>query len=265
MQKPFFSIIVVAFNAEATIRQTVDSVLAQTFTDYEIIVKDAASKDATVSNLPQNEKIKLYVTADGGIYYGMNEAVGYASGKYLLFLNCGDYFASPDVLAKVYEGAKDTDESKTVLYGDYSRNGVVFKQPSRITPFYLYRTPLCHQTVFFGKGVFDKFEQYDTAYRILADYDITLKSFFGGFDYVYLPVTVSDYMGGGVSESEKMKARKKEEYAAIQKKNFSARDIRRFKRKLFFSFRGLRQKLISDRSPKWVRKLYRKLVNRVNG
>lgn len=264
MQNPFFSIIVVSFHAEKTIRKTVDSILSQDFEDYEIVVKDADSTDGTVKNLPESEKIRLYVSKDGGIYYGMNEAVTYASGKYLLFLNCGDYFASNDVLSKIYAAAKDKDEKKTILYGNYSRNGVTFKQPSKITPFYLYRTPLCHQTVFFGKGVFDTFEKYNTEYRILADYDITLKSYFGGFDFVYIPVTVSDYMGGGVSESEKMKAIKKEEYAKIQKKNFSARDIRRYKRKLFFSFRGLRQKLISDKSPKWVRKLYRKLVNRVN-
>lgn len=265
MQSPFFSIIVVSFNARDTIEKTVSSILSQDFEDYEIIVKDAASTDGTAEALPQSDKLRLYVNADGGIYHGMNEAVSYAMGKYLLFLNCGDYFASSDVLSKIYETAKDKDEAKTVLYGDYSRNGVHFKQPSAITSFYLYRTPLCHQTVFFGRGVFDTFEKYDTAYRILADYDITLKSFFGGFDYVYVPVTVSDYMGGGVSESEKMKALKKKEYAAIQEKSFSAKDRRRFKRKLFFSFRGLRQKLISDKSPRWVRTLYRKLVNRVNG
>ena len=265
MQNPFFSVIVVSFNARDTIRRTIESVLTQDFDNYEIIVKDALSNDGTLDQIPESDKIHLYVNADGGIYYGMNEAVSYAAGKYLLFLNCGDYFASNDVLSKIYEVAKDKDASKSVIYGDYSRNGVHFKQPSKITPFYLYRTPLCHQTVFFGKGVFEKFENYDTAYRILADYDITLKSFFGGFDYVYVPVTVSDYMGGGVSESEKMKALKKEEYAIIQSKHFSAKDRRRFKRKLFFSFRKLRQKLISDKSPKWVRKLYRKLVNRLNG
>ncbi len=265
MQNPFFSIIVVSFNAKDTIKRTIESVLSQDFDDYEIIVKDAASTDATVDQIPTSDKLRVYVNADSGIYYGMNEAILYARGKYLLFLNCGDYFASEDVLSKIYQVAKDKDETKTVLYGDYSRNGVRFKQPSKITPFYLYRTPLCHQTVFFGKGVFEKFEKYDTAYRILADYDITLKSFFGGFDYVYVPVTVSDYMGGGVSENEKMKALKKDEYAAIQGKTFSAKDRHRFKRKLFFSFRGLRQKLISDKSPKWVRKLYRAIVNRLNG
>ena len=110
----------------------------------------------------------------------------------------------------------------------------------------------------------ESFGGYDLSYRILADYDLTLKAFFGGIDFIYAPVTVSDYMGGGISESEKVRTRKKEEYAIIQKKNFPPRTIRRYKRKLFFSFRGLRRRLISDSSPKWVRSLYRRLVNRVN-
>ena len=263
MEKPFFSIIVAAYNAAPYIRKTIESVLCQSFTDFEIVVKDAASTDATLAEIPKDDRIRVYSEKDSGIYDGMNAGISYATGKYLLFLNCGDYLASDGVLSAVYEIAKDKDEKKTVVYGDYTRRGVHFKSPSNLTPFYLYRTPLCHQTVFFGSGVFAN-EKYDTTYKIFADYDLTLKTFFGGFAYVYAPVAVSDYMGGGVSESKEGTEKRKKERERALKTHFSKKQLRRYKRKLFFSFPKLRQRLISDNAPAWVRKLYRKLVNRVN-
>jgi glycosyltransferase involved in cell wall biosynthesis len=265
MSEPFFSIIVAAFNAQDTIRKTIDSVISQNFDDYEIIVKDGGSKDGTLANIPESEKIKVYSNPDGGIYQGMNEGIGYSSGRYLCFLNCGDFFENENVLSSFYELAKDLPDSKNILYGNYSRNGVHFKQPSQITPFYLYRTPLCHQTMFFGKDIFSEFGGYDTSYRILADYNHTLHAFSKGLPFLYADVVVCDYLGGGASETKKGNAIKKAEYDIIQRKYFTKSQLSKYKFKVFISFRGLRQALISDKSPAWVRKLYRALVNKVNG
>ena len=104
--KPYFSVIIVSFNASNTIEKTIQSVLAQSFTDYEIVVKDAVSTDDTLRYIPQNDKIAVYSEKDGGIYDGMNTAIKYAKGKYLIFLNCGDCFADNEVLQKVYEKAR---------------------------------------------------------------------------------------------------------------------------------------------------------------
>ena len=93
MNKPFFSIVVVSLNAETTIAKTINSVLKQTCEDYEIIVKDGLSKDNTIKNIPQSEKIKVYEKADKSIYDAMNQGIEYANGKFICFLNCGDYFA----------------------------------------------------------------------------------------------------------------------------------------------------------------------------
>lgn len=263
MKRPFFSIIIVSFNAEETIKKTIDSALLQTFSDYEIIVKDADSNDNTVSMIPQNEKIKTHINKDNGIYFGMNEAVSLAIGKFLIFMNCGDVFSDNTVLEKVYEAIKDKEDN-IIVYGNYCRNGVTFKQPSKITPFYLYRTPLCHQTMFFGSEVLFEFESYNTNYKILADYDLTLKAFKNNVPFVYTDVCVCSYLGGGASESAKGIKIKREERKEIINKYFSENEIKKFNIKLFFSLKKLRQKLISDSAPKWVRKTYRVLVNLVN-
>jgi len=203
MEHPFFSIIVVAYNAEDLIAGTVQSVLDQSFLDYEIIVKDACSLDRTVEVIPKDARIRVYVSKDGGIYEGMNEAVSYAKGKYLCFLNCGDTFASGDVLERVSQIANLYEDTDRVLYGDYIRGSIYCKQPSKLSDFYLYRTPLNHQSMFWGKDAFGKFGGYDERYRIAADYDYTLRLFRSGTAFVYCPFVVCRYLGGGVSESAK--------------------------------------------------------------
>ena len=264
MKRPFFSIIVVSLNAENLIRKTIDSVLNQNFNDYEIIVKDAVSSDNTLAQIPKDDRIHIYSEKDSGIYDGMNQAISYSSGKYLIFLNCGDFFATDSVLSHVYETAKELDDNNSIIYGDYQRNSIKAKQPSGLSDFYLYRTPLCHQTVFFGSGVLKKLSNYNTEYKILADYDLTLRCYRANVEFVYCPYVISDYLGGGVSESEKGRVLRAKEYKQIRDSYFSKQKQKYYDFKLALSLKGFRQKLASDKSPKLIRKIYRGLVNLVN-
>lgn len=263
MNKPFFSIVVVSLNAETTIAKTINTVLKQTCDDYEIIVKDGLSKDNTIKNIPQSEKIKLYEKADKSIYDAMNQGIEYANGKFICFLNCGDYFTDEKVLEKIYETAKDAEE-KAIVYGNYIRKGVLFKQAGKTTDFYLYRNHLCHQSMFVAKAVFEELGAFDLEYKICADYEHTLKSYFGGVQFLYCDYPVCDYMGEGVSESEKGKILRSEERNKIIKKYYSKQEIAKNELKLKLSMKKFRQLMISDKSPKWVRNLYRYIVNRVN-
>ena len=265
MSKPFFSIIIVAYNAQDYIRATIESALIQQFTDFEIIVKDACSKDETLACIPVDDRIRVYSTKDQGIYDGMNEAVGYARGRFLHFLNCGDAFCDDGVLSRIYETAKSLDEKGSVIYGDYSKHGILCKQPSQMSDFYLFRTSLNHQSMFFERVLFENIGNYNLKYTICADYDLTLRAFRGGIPFVYCPGIVCTYLGGGVSETKDGISKRSEQNKEIVATYFSKREIRKYKTKLFFTFRRLRQFLYSDKRPVWVRNLYRKLVNRLNG
>lgn len=262
--KPFFSVIVVSYNAENTIEKTIESILNQSFQDYEIIVKDAQSTDNTLKKVIKDERIFVYCEKDKGIYDGMNSGIQYAKGKYLTFLNCGDCFATPDVLQKIYKAAQRIKVENCVLYGDYIRNDVLFKQPSNLTDFYLYRTPLCHQSMFFTKGLFEEYGKYDLSFKICADYDFTLKIYKNGIKYFYSNFPICTYLGGGASESKTGSKICANDYKKIIKKYFKKTERIKYGIKIFFSFRGLRRIIISDKSPKWLRKLYRKIVNKIN-
>ena len=218
-KQPCFSVVVVCLNAEALIGETINSILGQTCDDFEIIVKDGMSKDGTLASLPTNEKIRVYCEADKSVYDAMNQATHYATGKYVIYMNCGDVFASNTVLAEV---KKEIGEKRPILvYGDYERAGIRHRQPATIRPFYLYRTPMCHQTLFFDCKTLQKMAPYDVDYKILADYDLELRLYREKCEMLYVDTVICSYLGGGLSETEKGIRIKKEERKAILQKHFS--------------------------------------------
>ncbi len=259
MNSPFFSIIVASFNAGDKIRSTIDSVLNQTFEDYEIVVKDGGSTDNTLNEIPASDKIRVFSNHDGGIYFGMNEGIDYAQGKYLCFLNCGDFFYDKYVLEKVYETAISCD-SQSVVYGDFIKKGVILKQPKELSPFYLYRKPLCHQSMFISKEVFDKYGKYDPTIKICADWCHLLKTFKSGVTYTHCDKVICDYEGGGASETKKGLKQIKLDSKQINE-FFTKKELFAFKSYMFFSLVWLRKRIASDSSPKWLRKLYKGIVN----
>lgn len=107
MQKPFFSIVVVSLNPGERLKNTLDSIIKQTFTDYEVVLKDGGSTDGSLQRLVEDgyfkekNQIRIVQKRDRGIYEGMNQAVKEVTGRYVLFLNCGDYFYSDTVLEEV--------------------------------------------------------------------------------------------------------------------------------------------------------------------
>lgn len=86
---PLFSIITVSYNAEATIGRTLGSIDEQTFTDYEHLVVDGASTDATTALVEKaaNPARKLISEPDKGLYDAMNKGISRTDGQYLIFLN----------------------------------------------------------------------------------------------------------------------------------------------------------------------------------
>ena len=107
MQEKFFSIIVVALNPGEKLKKTLDSIVGQTFADYEVILKDGGSRDRSLEELENNgflaryPQIRVVREADKGIYDAMNQAVRLAAGRYIQFLNCGDYLYNENVLEQV--------------------------------------------------------------------------------------------------------------------------------------------------------------------
>ena len=216
-----FSIITVSLNAKDLIADTISSVLSQDFDDYEIIVKDGCSTDDTVKMVPQDDRIRIIVEKDTGIYNAMNQAIREAKGEYLLFLNCGDTLYSNDVLSEVARKIKDDDLENCIVYGDCYVNNLdmVVKYPSRITKRLFQTRTICHQAAFVSRAVFDIVGYYDQNYKIVSDWKHFLEAYLIGTSFAHVDKVICNYMGGGVSETEAgIKRRRKERKKIIAEK-----------------------------------------------
>lgn len=212
-QDVIVSIIVVSFQAGDKLRATVESVLAQSEKRFEVIVKDGGSTDGSVEALPIDERIHVFVEKDQGIYDAMNQAIGYARGAYLLFLNCGDYLFDQNTLEKVGRQLKGSG----IFYGHTFNRKLKAEvtMNGSMSGFSCYRHIPCHQACFYARELFEE-RGYNTEYRIRADYEHFLWCYFEKkVNVLFLDQVVSSYEGDGFSEQKENMERDKEEHREI--------------------------------------------------
>ena len=116
------SIVTATYNSGKTIKDTLESVLNQSYKNYELIVKDGGSKDNTLDICREYEqrfkgRIKIISSPDKGIYDAMNQGVGMATGDIVGILNSDDFYTADDILITV---ANTFDKEPTIdaVYGD---------------------------------------------------------------------------------------------------------------------------------------------------
>ncbi|MBK7382048.1 MAG: glycosyltransferase [Flavobacteriales bacterium] len=180
------SLITVCRNVAPVIAETLDSILAQTHPDIELIVIDGASTDGTVEILERyRSKLGALVSEpDQGIYDAMNKGLRLATGDVIGFVNAGDLLMTPEVIAHianafqrahvdaVYGDIIMVDEHdihkvhRTWLSGTYHRANF---QKGWMPP---------HVGTFIKKSVYDRFGHFNTDLRIGADYEILLRFMF---------------------------------------------------------------------------------------
>lgn len=178
---PKISIITVAFNADATIADTFDSVRHQTWTNREFIVIDGASTDTTVNIIRENEDIIDYWVSerDYGLYDAMNKGLRLATGDYVGFLNADDFFACRDSLEAMARGSDDCDwvlgntaivdaEDKRLVKRFYEGHNFKFWQ------FRFGHMPP-HPSTYVKRSLFDESTNFSTEFSIGADFELLLR------------------------------------------------------------------------------------------
>jgi glycosyltransferase involved in cell wall biosynthesis len=196
-----FSIITVCFNAAGSITRTMDSLAQQSCKDYEWIVVDGASTDATlaiVAGFSAAPKI-LISERDGGIYDAMNKGIACARGEYLFFLNSDDEFASADVLNQV-AGELVRHQMPALMAGRITYSSArkrELRDYQHISYARLFIDSLCHQAVFCRRDLFSQFGLFDLQYKMCADYDWFLRVLRGGVKLECTKTLVSVFSGDG--------------------------------------------------------------------
>ena len=119
---PTISVIIPVYNTEKYLRRCIDSVLAQTYQDFELLLIDDGSKDSSGAICDEyavgDSRVKVFHKENGGVSDTRNYGLDLAQGKYLMFLDADDFWLQDDVLEVLIEKAEENDLD--IIRGEYS-------------------------------------------------------------------------------------------------------------------------------------------------
>lgn len=175
---PKLSIITINYNNLEGLIRTVESVVDQTWNEFEYIVIDGGSTDGSAAYLEtQKDKINYWVSEpDKGIYNAMNKGIEVASGEYLLFLNSGDHFYENSVLEMNYKFIKDYDLIYFNIKVISGKTEYIKNSPDYLVFSYFINDTLPHQATFINIDLFEKAGYYDESLKIVSDWKFFVES-----------------------------------------------------------------------------------------
>ncbi|MET7259478.1 glycosyltransferase family 2 protein [Dyadobacter jiangsuensis] len=204
------SILTVVYNGAATIRHSIDSVLAQDYPDIEYIIVDGNSKDGTQDIVRSygNKIARFLSEPDAGIYDAMNKGIQLATGDVIGILNADDFYAYPSVVSEVAGvlAASNADAS----YGDLEyidANDATVVRRKWVSGAYKVGAFLNgwmppHPTFFVRKEVYNTHGLFRLDLGSAADYELMLRFVHReNIKLAYLPKVLVKMRSGGVSNS----------------------------------------------------------------
>lgn len=204
---PLVTVITVSLNAEKTIKQTIDSVVQQTYKNIEYIVIDGGSSDKTLSIIKKcSEEIDYFISEkDRGIYHAMNKGLMLAGGQYILLLNSDDWYEKGCIEsllnAKLYSGA-DFVSALSRYVGQSGKSLYVLRSmPYDASLFF--RMPLRHETMLISASIYNDIGYYDEEYKIISDYDLTIKLFEADYSHYEVNKPLLNFRNTGESNLNK--------------------------------------------------------------
>lgn len=204
------SIITINYNNKAGLQRTIDSVICQTWHDFEWIVIDGGSTDDSKQLIEQYQSHFAYWCSepDNGVYHAMNKGITHAKGEYLLFLNSGDALYDDNVLQKV----DDVHSSADIISGQAVRmdTNELLRHYDKNLLMQLYHDTLNHQATLIKRDLF-KDTCYDENLKIVSDWKFWLEAILwkkASVDVVDIIVTKQDMTG--ISSDQKKEYEERE-------------------------------------------------------
>ncbi|RDY27443.1 glycosyltransferase [Romboutsia weinsteinii] len=216
-----FSIITVCFNSKQTIEETLDSVIKQTYNNYEHIIIDGKSKDGTLDiinrYMSESKKVILLSEEDTGIYNAMNKGIDLASGDLVVFLNSDDTF-EPDALELINKYYNDKID---LIYGNVSWQekfkGKIYEKELNLAPnmsqsnkknnthimskYHLEKIQNAHNATFVKTAII-KQNLFDEQLKICSDYKFFLNMYIQKRKVLHIPYRITNMKMGGISTTQ---------------------------------------------------------------
>jgi glycosyltransferase involved in cell wall biosynthesis len=196
------SIITVNKNNASGLEKTILSVIHQTSADFEYIIIDGNSTDASVEVIRKYDtKINHWVSEpDTGIYNAMNKAILRAQGEFCLFLNSGDCLIDESTLTKLFDELTHIEDAGVYYTDSKATNHPYFQPPKSIDINYLIIHNLNHQNTLIKRALFLEHGLYGEKYRIAADYEFWLREFWAyKTKFIYIKTNIAVYDSFGIS------------------------------------------------------------------
>lgn len=205
------SIITATYNSGVTIRDTLESVLSQTYTDFEHIIVDGKSYDDTIAICREYEKkydgrLRIVSERDKGIYDAMNKGLRMATGDIVGILNSDDFYSNPNVLSTIAKefGRNEID----AVYGD-----IHFVVPNELTKCVRYYSSRffqswmmvfgyqpAHPSFYCRRECYEKYGAFDISFKIAADFENMLRLIYlNNIRTRYIPMDFVTMRQGGAS------------------------------------------------------------------
>ncbi len=200
--QPLVSIVTASFNSAKTIARTLDSVLAQTYRNIEVIVIDGGSTDSTVSIIESfvqkfDGRLKWISEQDKGMYDAMNKGIERSTGELIGILNSDDWY-EPDAVETMVKAY--SVEQSSVLYGilryvDAERETMLYRMHHDS----LKEGMITHPTCFVPRSLYKKYGMFDLKYRLSSDYDLMLRFQSNGVTFIPVDRIIANFSAGGLS------------------------------------------------------------------
>lgn len=180
------SIITATYNSEKTLRDTIESVMSQDYSDIEYIIVDGKSKDHTLDIVQEyrNRIATVVSEPDKGIYDAMNKGIRLATGDLIGILNSDDFFIDAHVISQIVEAFEEEPSLEGVHANLYY---VKQDEPSKVVRHWVsseYKPGSffkgwhpAHPTLYLRREVYQKYGLFDLNFPLAADFELMLRLF----------------------------------------------------------------------------------------
>jgi GT2 family glycosyltransferase len=206
---PLISIVIATRNAAATLPRCLDSLRAQSFRDFEVIVMDGASTDGTVELLARAGEVvaSWRSEADTGVVAAWNRALGLARGEWICFLGADDWLWDRDALARLEPVLRGAPPDRRVVYSKVRQvdtAGALIEERGLPWPEAraAFRSHSClpHPGLMHHRSLFAIHGAFDERFRMAGDYEFLLRELKSG-DALFVPSVTVGMGEGGLTTS----------------------------------------------------------------
>jgi glycosyltransferase involved in cell wall biosynthesis len=263
---PLVSVITVVRNGAAHLRETIESVIGQSWPNTEFIIIDGASTDGTLDIIRSyDQNIDYWVSEpDNGIFDAMNKGITLAQGALIGLLNADDWYepGALETAATAYRGEK----KQGIYFGDkyLVHVDLGLKYEFRGSLEFWRGMTICHQAMFVHREAYERLGYYDQAYRLAADFDFFVRAILSGIPFIRLDRFVVNFRDDGASAQSLVQGNR--EISTILRSNYGFLSSPYLKNLLLTGYNltavavsRLIGRMLGSRVQQWARRCYYRL------